>query len=120
MPAPVIIGTSTSFGISTIEAGAPMQIVSISSNLTSNKAEAKNINGGTAAVVFNAKKVEHTLEGYYTVQNTATVGDTVTPSNILATALTGNSFNVEEITITRTSEDFARIRYLIVQRDGIV
>ena len=119
MPAPVIIGTATSFGIQSAESGAPMQIISVSANATSNKVEAKNINGGTAAVAFNAKKVEHTLEGYYTATNSVTVGGSVTPTNTLATALASAGYYVDEVTITKASEDFVKIKYLIVQRDGI-
>jgi hypothetical protein len=119
MPAPVIIGTSTSFGIENAESGVAMQITNVSANNTSNRAEAKNINGGVAAVMFNGKKVEHTYEGFYTTTNSLTVGDAATPSNQLATELPSAGYYVEEVTATRTSEDFVKIRYLLVQRDGI-
>lgn len=119
MPAPTIIGTSTSFGIASAESGVPMQIISVGANATANKVEAKNINGGTAAVAYVGKKVEHTFEGYFTTTNSVTVGGAITPTNQLVTELASAGYYVEEVTLTKSSEDFAKMRYRIIQRDGI-
>ena len=117
MPAPVIVGTSTSFGISTAQ--TTMQVTSAQVSATSNKAEAKNINGGTAAVVFFAKKAEHNVEGFVTATNTATVGGALSPANFGAFGGVVGGFYVEEVTLTKSSEDFSKIKYKLVARDGI-
>jgi hypothetical protein len=97
-----------------------MLAVSRSANESSNKVEAKNINGGTAAVAFTGKKVEFTAEGYATSTNAVCCGGGYTIGQFAGFApdITGGSY-VEEITVTKTSEDFARIRYRVVKRDGL-
>jgi len=116
MAAPKIIGTSTSFGLAAQQ--GTMQITSAQASATSNKAEAKNINGGTAAVVFFAKKTEYNVEGYMTATNSVTIGTTLSPAN-LAGFGNGGSYYLEEVTLTKSSEDFTKIKYKIVARDGI-
>lgn len=117
MGAPTIIGTSTVFGIP--NAQGTMQITSSQASATSNKAEAKNINGGTAAIVFFAKKTEYNVEGFMTTTNTATVGGSFAPTNASGFGGLSGAFHVEEVTLTKANEDFTKIRYKIVQRDGI-
>lgn len=117
MPAPTIRGTSVCFGIATAQAG--MVATNISANATSNKVEAKNIQGGTAAVVYAGKKVEYTIEGFVTATNTPTQGGTYTVSNLAGFTGQAGGYYVEEVTFTASSEDFSKIRYRVVQRDGI-
>ena len=117
MAAPTIIGTSTSFGIATAQ--GTMQVTSAQASATSNKAEAKNINGGTAAVVFFAKKVEHNVEGFVTSTNSVTIGSSLSPANFSTFGGLGGAYYVDEVTLTKSSEDFSKIKYKLVQRDGI-
>jgi hypothetical protein len=119
MPAAIIKGTATSFGILVGEATMVATNVSVSS--TSNKVEAKNISGGTAAVAYTGKKDEYSLEGFITATNSVTQGGVVTPASTGLTnfsTVTGSCV-VEEITLTKSSEDFAKIKYKIIARDGI-
>jgi hypothetical protein len=119
MAVAIIRGTATSFGILVGETGMVATNVSVSSS--SNKVEAKNISGGTAAVAFTGKKDEYSLEGFITATNTITQGGVVTPASTGLTnftTITGSCI-VEEITFTKSSEDFAKIKYKIVARDGI-
>ena len=117
MPVPVIKGTTTSFGIAS--AVSTMIATNLSVNHSSNKVEAKNISGGVAAVAFTGKKNEYNLEGYITSTNTATQGASFTPTNLTGFAGLAGGYYVEEVTITKSSEDFAKIKYKVVQRDGI-
>lgn len=119
MPAPVIKGTTTavSFGIGS--AVTTMIATNLSANTSSNKVEAKNINGGTAAVAYTGKKTEYNLEGYITSTNSATQGGSFTPTNLTGFGGTGSGYYVEEVTLTASSEDFAKIKYKVVARDGI-
>lgn len=119
MAVAIIKGTATSFGVTTGETGFVATNVSVSSS--SNKVEAKNISGGTAAVAYNAKKNEFSLEGYVTTTNTVTQGGTLTPTSTGLTNFNtlGGSYVVEEVTLTKSSEDFTKIKYKIIERDGI-
>ena len=119
MPAATIIGTATSFGI--LNAEASMVATNISVSSSSNKVEAKNISGGTAAVAYIGKKDEYSLEGYATVTNSVTQGGTLTPANSALTDFSGitGAYVVEEVTATKSAEDFLKIKYKIVVRDGI-
>lgn len=117
MPAAVIQGTSTSFGIGS--AVSTMVATNLSANASSNKVEAKNISGGTAAVAYTGKKVEYNLEGYATSTNSVTQGDVFSPTNLTGFAGQAGEYYVEEVTLTKSSEDFSRIKYKVVQRDGI-
>ena len=117
MSAPVIKGTTTSFGIGS--AVSTMVATNLSVNHSSNKVEAKNIQGGTAAVAFVGKKNEYTLEGYVTATNSVTQGGSLTPTNLTGFAGLSGGYYVEEVTISKSSEDFAKIKYKVVQRDGI-
>ena len=119
MPVAIIKGTATSFGILVGETGMVATNVSVSSS--SNKVEAKNISGGTAAVAYTGKKDEYSLEGYITATNSITQGGVVTPASTGLTnfsTITGACV-VEEINFTKSAEDFAKIKYKIVARDGI-
>lgn len=117
MPAAVIQGTSTSFGIGS--AVSTMVATNLSASQSSNKVEAKNIQGGTAAVAYTGKKVEYSLEGYVTSTNSVTQGGSFSPTNLTGFAGQSGGYYVEEITLTKSSEDFAKIKYKVVQRDGI-
>ena len=117
MGAPTIIGTSTCFGIATSQ--GTMQITSAQASATSNKAEAKNINGGTAAVVFFAKKTEYNVEGFMTATNSVTIGGSLSPTNLAGFGGLTGGYYVEEVSLTKSSEDFTKIKYKIVNRDGI-
>lgn len=117
MPAAVIKGTSTSFGIGS--AVGTMIATNLSANTSSNKVEAKNISGGTAAVAYTGKKTEYSLEGYATGANTVTQGGSFSPTNLLNFGISGAGYYVEEVTLTKSSEDFAKIKYKVVARDGI-
>ena len=119
MAAAIIRGTATSFGIISGETGMVATNVSVSSS--SNKVEAKNISGGTAAVAYTSKKNEFNLEGYITSTNTVTAGGTLSPASTGLTNFNtlGGAYVVEEVTYTKTAEDFAKIKYKIVERDGI-
>jgi hypothetical protein len=117
MPAPRILGTTVSFGIPSSESTMVAQNVSV--NYSSNKAEAKNIFGGTTSVIFFGKKAEFDIEGFVTSTNSATVGGTYTISNLTGfTGLSGVAY-IDEVTLTKSSEDFSKIKYKVVQRDGI-
>lgn len=117
MPAPVIRGTSTSFGIASAQSG--MVLTNVSANQSSNKVEAKNISGGTAAVAYTGKKVEYSLEGYVTATNSATQGGSFSPANLSSYAGQTGGIYIEEVSLTKSSEDFAKIKYKAVQRDGV-
>ena len=117
MPAAIIKGTSTSFGIGS--AVATMVATNLTANASSNKVEAKNISGGVAAVAFTGKKNEYNLEGYVTVTNTATQGAVFSPTNLTGFAGLTGGYYVEEVNLSKSSEDFAKIKYKVVQRDGI-
>jgi hypothetical protein len=117
MPAAIIRGTSASFGI-TAEVST-MIATNLSANASSNKVEAKNISGGVAAVVFTGKKVEFNLEGYVTATNSACQGASFSPTNLTSFSAVSGGYYVEEINLSKSSEDFAKIKYKIVQRDGI-
>jgi hypothetical protein len=117
MPAATIKGTSTCFGIST--SVNTMVATNLSVNLSSNKVEAKNISGGVAAVAFTGKKSEYNLEGYVTATNAATQGGTFTPTNLTGFGGLSGGYYVEEVNLSKSSEDFSKIKYKIVQRDGI-
>lgn len=116
MAAPTIIGTTTSFGL--LAQQGTMQVTSVQASATSNKAEAKNINGGTASVVFFAKKTEYNVEGFMTATNAVTIGGTLAPTNLAGFGAGGGYF-LEEVTLTKSSEDFTKLKYKIVARDGI-
>ena len=117
MAAAIIRGTATSFGITNPE--LTMVATNITVNVSSNKVEAKNINGGVAAVAFIGKKAEYSVEGYMTSTNTATQGSTFQPANLAGFGTVTGGYYVEEVGITKASEDFAKIKYKVVQRDGI-
>lgn len=117
MPAPVIKGTTTCFGIAS--AVSTMIATNLSVNHSSNKVEAKNISGGVAAVAFTGKKNEYNLEGYITSTNSVTQGGSFSPTNLTGFAGLTGGYYVEEVTITKSSEDFAKIKYKVVQRDGV-
>ena len=117
MPAATIKGTVTSFGIGS--GVSTMVATNLTANLSSNKVEAKNISGGVAAVAFTGKKVEFNLEGYVTATNTVTQGGAFSPTNLSSFGGLSGGFFVEEVTLTKSSEDFAKIKYKVVQRDGV-
>jgi hypothetical protein len=117
MPAATIKGTSTSFGISS--AVATMIATNLSVSASSNKVEAKNISGGVAAVSFTGKKNEYNLEGYVTATNSVTQGGEFSPTNLTAFAGLSGVYVVEEVNLSKSSEDFAKIKYKVVQRDGL-
>lgn len=117
MPAATIKGTSTSFGIAS--AVNTMIATNLSVNFSSNKVEAKNINGGVACVAFTGKKNEYNLEGYITATNSVTQGGTFSPTNLTGFANLTGGYYVEEVNLSKSSEDFAKIKYKVVQRDGI-
>jgi len=121
MPAssPTVKGSSTvSFGIK--DAVGTMIATNISANHSSNKVEAKNTFGGTAAVAYVGKKVEYSLEGYINAStNAATQGATFTVTNFSGFASISGGAYVEEVTLTKSAEDFAKIKYKVVTRDGI-
>lgn len=117
MAAPIIKGTAVSFGIASAETG--FVATNISANATSNKVEAKNINGGTAAVAYNGKKTEFTIEGFVTAQNSVSQGGSLQPANLSGFGGLSGGYFVEEVTFTASSEDFSKIRYRIVQRDSL-
>jgi hypothetical protein len=119
MAVAIIKGTSTSFGIGTAESSSNMIATNVSVNSSSNKVEAKNISGGTACVAFTGKKNEFNLEGYITATNSVTQGGTLTPANLTNFQTLGGTYVVEEITYTKSSEDFAKVKYKIVERDGV-
>lgn len=121
MPAAIIKGTATSFGILVGETTAGMVATNVSVSSSSNKVEAKNISGGTAAVAYIGKKDEYSLEGYITATNSVTQGGVVTPTStgLVNFSSINGSCIVEEITYTKSSEDFAKLKYKIVARDGI-
>lgn len=96
-----------------------MIATNLSVNISSNKVEAKNISGGVAAVAFIGKKNEYNLEGYITATNSITQGGTFTPTNLTGFGSVSGGYYVEDVTITRSSEDFAKIKYKVVTRDGI-
>ena len=117
MPAAVIKGTTTSFGIAS--AVGTMIATNLSVNSSSNKVEAKNISGGVAAVAFTGKKNEYNLEGYVTATNSVTQGGTFSPTNLTGFAGLSGGYYVEEVNLSKSSEDFSKIKYKVVQRDGI-
>jgi hypothetical protein len=118
MPVAIIKGTTTSFGI--INPESNMIATNVSVNSSSNKVEAKNISGGTACVAFTGKKNEFNIEGYITATNSATQGSVaITPANLTGFQTLGGLYVVEEITYTKSSEDFGKVKYKIVERDGI-
>ena len=117
MSAAIIKGTSTSFGIAS--AVSTMIATNLSVNFSSNKVEAKNISGGVACVAFTGKKNEYNLEGYVTSTNTATQGTAFTPTNLAGFGGLTGGYYVEEVNLSKSSEDFSKIKYKIVQRDGI-
>ena len=117
MPAATIKGTATSFGIAS--AVTTMIATNLSVNSSSNKVEAKNISGGVAAVAFTGKKNEFNLEGYITATNSVTQGGTFSPTNLTGFGGLSGGYYVEEVNLSKSSEDFAKIKYKIVQRDGI-
>jgi hypothetical protein len=117
MPAAIIKGTSTSFGIAS--AISTMLATNLSVNGSSNKVEAKNISGGVASVAFTGKKNEYNLEGYITTTNTVTIGGAFTPTNLAGFAGLSGGYYVEEINLSKSAEDFSKIKYKVVQRDGI-
>lgn len=113
----IIKGTATSFGIAS--AVSTMIATNLSANASSNKVEAKNISGGVACVAFTGKKNEYNLEGYVTSTNSVTQGGTFTPTNLAGFAGLSGGYYVEEINLSKSSEDFSKIKYKVVQRDGI-
>jgi hypothetical protein len=117
MPVATIKGTSTSFGIPA--AVNTMIATNLSVNFSSNKVEAKNISGGVAAVAFTGKKNEYNLEGYITATNAVTQGGTFSPTNLVGFGGLSGGYYVEEVNLSKSSEDFGKIKYKIVQRDGI-
>jgi hypothetical protein len=117
MAAAIIKGTTTSFGIP--NAVSTMIATNLSVNGSSNKVEAKNISGGVAAVAFTGKKNEYNLEGYITATNSATIGGTFSPTNLTGFAGLSGGYYVEEVNLSKSSEDFSKIKYKVVQRDGI-
>jgi len=72
MPAAIIKGTSTSFGI--LSAVSTMVATNLSVNSASNKVDAINFFGGVAAVAFTGLNNEYNLEGYITATNSVTQG----------------------------------------------
>ena len=117
MPVATIKGTATSFGIAS--AVSTMIATNLSVNHSSNKVEAKNISGGVASVAFTGKKNEYNLEGYITVTNSVTQGGSFPPTNLTGFCNLTGGYYVEEVNLSKSSEDFAKIKYKIVQRDGI-
>jgi hypothetical protein len=117
MSLPTIKGTTTSFGIAS--AIGTMSATNVSVNQSSNKVEAKNISGGVACVAFTGLKNEYNLEGYITTTNSATQGATFTPTGLTGFAGLSGGYYVEEVNLSKSSEDFSKIKYKIVQRDGI-
>ena len=116
MPA-TIKGTSTSFGIAA--AVNTMIATNLSVSASSNKVEAKNISGGVASVAFIGKKNEYNLEGYVTATNSVTQGASFNPTNLTSFASLSGQYVVEEVNLSKSSEDFAKIKYKVVQRDGL-
>jgi len=117
MPAAVIKGTATSFGIAS--AVTTMIATNLSANNSSNKVEAKNISGGVACVAFTGKKTEYNLEGYVTATNSVTQGGTFSPTNLTSFGGLSGGYYVEEVNLSKSSEDFGKIKFKIVQRDGV-
>jgi len=117
MSAAIIKGTSTSFGIA--NAVSTMIATNLSANSSSNKVEAKNISGGVACVAFTGKKTEYNLEGYITATNTVTQGGSFSPTNLAGFGGLSGAYYVEEVNLSKSSEDFSKIKYKVVQRDGL-
>ena len=117
MPAAIIKGASVCFGIPAEV--TTMIATNLSANTSSNKVEAKNISGGVAAVAFTGKKTEYNLEGYITATNTASIGGTFSPTNLAGFGGLTGGYYVEEVNLSKSSEDFSKIKYKVVQRDGV-
>lgn len=117
MAVAIIKGTATSFGISS--AISTMIATNLSVNFSSNKVEAKNISGGVACVAFTGKKNEFNLEGYVISTNSTTQGSSFSPTGLTGFGALTGGYYVEEVNLSKSSEDFSKIKYKIVQRDGI-
>jgi len=117
MPAPTVKGSGVSFGIGS--GVSSMIATNLSANASSNKVEAKNISGGTACVAFTGKKTEYNLEGYISGAVSTTIGGTFSPTNLTGFGGLSGAYVVEEVTLTKSSEDFAKIKYKVVQRDSL-
>jgi hypothetical protein len=116
MAVPTIKG-SVSFGIAS--AVNSMVATNLSANASSDKVEAKNINGGVAAIAFAKPKTEYNLEGYVSGSVSTTIGGAFTPTNLTGFGGLTGGYYVEEVTLSKSSEDFAKVKYKVVQRDGL-
>lgn len=115
MPA-TIIGQSAnvSFGIPNAQTG--MIIQSSSSVASSDAVELKNKSGDITTVVFRNKKVTHSVEGVFQ-SFSGSVGTSVVVANAVSFGLSGSSF-INEITKTRSADDFERISFTAVVYDA--
>lgn len=116
MPA-TIIGNSTDllFGIGSSQSG--MVVQSITHANSSDAVELKNKDGDTTTVVFRNKRVTYTVEGAYTNFNDS-VGTTITVAGGKTFGLSGNAY-VNEITRTRSADNFEQVSFTAVLYDGI-
>lgn len=115
MPATIIGSTDVAFGIADTQTG--MVVQSISHANSSDAVELKNKSGDTTAVVFRNKKVTYTVEGAYT-NFSDSVGTEITVAGAETFGLTGAAY-VNEITRTRSADNFEQVSFTAVVYDGI-
>ena len=115
MPATIIGSANVAFGIPDTQSG--MVVQSITHANSSDAVELKNKSGDTTAVVFRNKRVTYTVEGAYT-NFSDSVGTDITVTGGETFGLSGSAY-VNEITRTRSADNFEQVSFTAVIYDGI-
>jgi len=115
MPATIIGNANLAFGLPDDQSG--MVVQSLTHANSSDAVELKNKSGDTTAVVFRNKRVTYTVEGAYT-DFSDSVGTTITVSGGETFGLSGAAY-VNEITRTRSADNFEQVSFTAVIYDGI-
>lgn len=117
MPATIVGSGDVAFGIADSQTGLIVQ--SFTHAASSDAVELKNKSGDTTAVAFRNKRVTYTVEGAFTTFS-GTVGTDIASS--LAgeeTFSLSGKIILNEVTRTRSADNFEQVSFTAVLYDGI-
>lgn len=117
MPATIVGNANLAFGLADDQTG--MVVQSFTHANSSDAVELKNKSGDTTAVVFRNKRVTYTVEGAYTTFS-GTIGADIA-STISGEETFGLSGKIllNEVTRTRSADNFEQVSFTAALYDGI-
>jgi len=117
MPATIVGNANLAYGIADDQTGLVVQ--SFTHAASSDAVELKNKSGDTTAVVFRNKRVTYTVEGAYTTFSSAVATDIASTLAGEETFGLSGKILVNEVTRTRSADNFEQVSFTAVLYDGI-